>query len=180
MDSDRPLFVQIAEAIENQIVSGALLEESMAPSTNALATFYRINPATAAKGMRLLQDQGIVERRRGLGMFVTKGARKKLLAKRRTSINEEYVKPLVMEARVIGLHTDELIEMVEAEASSLSTDAGSGKTDADRLPTSVGMLPKVEASTKHGPAVIPGSSHRPTEDTGTPEITQRSGSEEAR
>ncbi len=180
MDTDRPLFVQIAEEIENQIVSGALLEGSMAPSTNALASFYRINPATAAKGMRLLQDEGIIERRRGLGMFVTKGAHKKLLAKRRASIHEEYVKPLVTEARVIGLHTDDLIEMVEAEARALPAHARQGKTETDRLFPSIGMPPKVTVSTKRGPVTTPWSSHRSMQDTGTPETAQRSDSEAVR
>lgn len=128
MNDDRPLFVQIASEIENQIVEGALLEESMAPSTNALAAFYRINPATAAKGMRLLQEDGILERRRGLGMFVTKGARKVLLEKRRSAVIQSYVRPLVKEARTIGLNDAELVQIVlrevERTVASGAVDSG--------------------------------------------------------
>ena len=51
MDDDRPLFLQIAEMLENQIIDGTLPEESRVPSTNELAAFHRINPATAGKGL---------------------------------------------------------------------------------------------------------------------------------
>ena len=129
MNDDRPLFVQIAEAVEDQIVSGALPEGSAAPSTNALAAFYRINPATAGKGMRLLQDQGVVERRRGLGMFVVKGARAELLQKRRASITTGYVRPLVAEARAIGLSKDDLVEMVKAEVDAQAGELATAEVD---------------------------------------------------
>lgn len=113
MDEDKPLFQQIAGSIEDQIVSGALPEGSAAPSTNALAAFHRINPATAAKGMRLLQDEGILEKRRGLGLFVTRGARSKLLKKRQGSFEAEFVLPMLVEAAAIGLQPSEVAGMVQ-------------------------------------------------------------------
>lgn len=113
MDEDKPLFQQIATSLADQIVSGALPEGSAAPSTNALAVFHRINPATAAKGMHLLQAEGILEKRRGLGMYVTAGARKKLLARRQEAFESTYVDPLVAEAAALNLSPDVIIETVQ-------------------------------------------------------------------
>ncbi|MBE3558523.1 MAG: GntR family transcriptional regulator [Ktedonobacteraceae bacterium] len=70
IDDSRPIFVQIAERIENDIINGEIPEETQVPSTNQFASFYHINPATAAKGINLLVDQGILYKKRGLGMFV--------------------------------------------------------------------------------------------------------------
>ena len=67
----RPIFLQIAEMIENDIVAGNLGEESQVPSTNEFAAMYRINPATAAKGINLLVEDGILHKRRGIGMGET-------------------------------------------------------------------------------------------------------------
>ncbi len=93
-DEGKPLFVQIAEQVEDQIVDGTLAEESKAPSTNELAAFYRINPATAAKGVNLLVDRSVLYKRRGIGMFVAPGARERVLAGRREAFAERYVAPV--------------------------------------------------------------------------------------
>ena len=89
MDDGRPIFLQIAEQIENSIVDGSLAEESQAPSTNELAAFHRINPATAAKGLNQLVDEGVLYKRRGIGMFVATGARERLLKRRRSEFAEQ-------------------------------------------------------------------------------------------
>lgn len=80
VEDGRPLFVQIAEEVESSVLDGSLAEGERAPSTNELAAFHRINPATAAKGVNLLVDRGILVKRRGLGMFVADGAREILRA----------------------------------------------------------------------------------------------------
>ena len=98
MDESRPIFQQIAEQIENDIISGALPEETQVPSTNEFAAFHRINPATAGKGVNLLVDDGILYKKRGIGMFVSDGARERLVAKRREAFRDEYLKPLLAEA----------------------------------------------------------------------------------
>lgn len=103
IDDTRPLFLQIAERIEDSIVDGSLPEDAQAPSTNELAAFYRLNPATAAKGVNLLVDKGILAKRRGIGMFVAPGARRALLAERRAAFAASYVEPLVVEAEKLGL-----------------------------------------------------------------------------
>ncbi len=113
IDENRPIFVQIAERIENDIIAGELAEEIQVPSTNQFASFYQINPATAAKGVNLLVDQGMLYKKRGLGMYVALGARAKLLEKRREQFFEQYVMPLLQEAEKLGITTEQVIEMVQ-------------------------------------------------------------------
>jgi DNA-binding transcriptional regulator YhcF (GntR family) len=113
MDDSRPIFMQIAERIENDIIEGRLPEESQVPSTNQFAAFYQINPATAAKGVNLLVDQGIIYKKRGIGMFVAAGTRVKLMEKRREQFYEEYVVTMVREAQKLGITVDQLTELIK-------------------------------------------------------------------
>lgn len=118
MDESRPIFVQIAERIENDIINGALAPESQVPSTNEFASFYRINPATAGKGINLLVDRGILYKRRGIGMFVSPEARDRLIDNRRTQFRDQYVAPLLAEADKLGITGRELAEMITKETAS--------------------------------------------------------------
>ncbi|MFT3877401.1 MAG: GntR family transcriptional regulator [Propioniciclava sp.] len=122
IEEGRPLFLQIAENVEDSIIDGSLAEEAQAPSTNELAAFYRINPATAAKGIAMLTDKGILTKRRGIGMFVTPGARELLLAERRTAFGVRYLDPLLAEARKIGLGPDDLARLLTERAGQTSTE----------------------------------------------------------
>jgi len=112
-DDGRPIFLQIAEQLENSIIEGALAEGDQVPSTNELAAFHRINPATAAKGVNQLVIDGILHKRRGIGMFVTTGARGLLRERRRARFAVQFVDPLVAEARKLGLALDDLRDLVE-------------------------------------------------------------------
>jgi DNA-binding transcriptional regulator YhcF (GntR family) len=112
-DDGRPLFVQIAEQIENSIVGGSLAADTQVPSTNELAAFHRINPATAAKGVNQLVTDGVLHKRRGIGMFVTTGARALLVDRRRGRFANEYVEPLIAEARKLGIDIEELKTMID-------------------------------------------------------------------
>jgi len=115
MDESRPIFLQIAERIENDIIAGVLPEGSQVPSTNEFAAFLRINPATAGKGVNLLVDTGILEKRRGIGMFVADGARARLVAQRRERFREQYVAPLLAEAAKLGITPAELTRLITEE-----------------------------------------------------------------
>jgi GntR family transcriptional regulator len=112
IDDGRPIFLQIAERIENDIIDGTLAEESQVPSTNEFAAFYRINPATAAKGVNRLVDDGILYKQRGIGMFVSAGSRAVLMQRRREKFFDQYVEPLAREARKLGIAADELADMI--------------------------------------------------------------------
>ncbi|MFV0425611.1 MAG: GntR family transcriptional regulator [Beutenbergiaceae bacterium] len=113
IEEGRPIFLQIAESVEDAIVEGQLLEEAQAPSTNELAAFHRINPATAAKGVAMLTDKGVLLKRRGIGMFVAPGARELLLEERRSAFAERFLDPLLAEAAKLGLGPDDLRRLLD-------------------------------------------------------------------
>lgn len=107
------LYQQIAQTIEDDILRGVYQEEEQVPSTNELAQAYHINPATAAKGLNLLTAEGILYKRRGLGMFVSPGAAEAVRQKRRAAFYDGYVRPLVKEGASLGLTGEELLAMVK-------------------------------------------------------------------
>ena len=109
---DKSIYLQIAEQIEDSILQSALEEEGQVPSTNQLAALYRINPATAGKGINILVDSGILYKRRGIGMFVATGAREQIRRKRKDMFYESYVRPLMVEASRLGIEPGELCEMI--------------------------------------------------------------------
>jgi GntR family transcriptional regulator len=113
LDEGTPLFVQVADRLAGEIADGGLAEGGRVPSTNELAAFYRINPATAAKGINVLADDGLLEKRRGIGMFVADGARQRLLARRRAEFTQRYVEPLLTEAARLGIDTGELFALIK-------------------------------------------------------------------
>ncbi|MGG7510574.1 GntR family transcriptional regulator [Plantibacter sp. YIM 135249] len=115
IEDGRPIFVQIAQQIENDILDGALPEEGQVPSTNEFAAFYRINPATAGKGVNRLVDDGILYKKRGIGMFVATGARERLIDKRRDDFREEFLRPLLAEAAKLGIGAAQLTDMIQKE-----------------------------------------------------------------
>lgn len=118
IDDSRPIFMQIAQMIENDIVDGILLEEAQVPSTNEFAAFHRINPATAAKGVNRLVDDGILYKKRGIGMFVAAGSRAVLVGRRREDFYEQFVRPLAREARKLGIDAEQLLAMMARESTA--------------------------------------------------------------
>lgn len=98
--------------LEQDILRDILLEEERVPSTNELAKLYAINPATAAKGVNLLVDEGILYKKRGIGMFVAAGAKETIRQKRKEHFFEDYIKEMLAEARNLGISREELIGMI--------------------------------------------------------------------
>ena len=113
LSSDKSIYVQIAESIENEILLGNLKEEDQAPSTNQFAKVYQINPATAGKGLNLLVEEGILYKKRGLGMFVAEGARKKILKKRQGIFFKEILPEIMGEAARLEITTKEIIDYID-------------------------------------------------------------------
>jgi DNA-binding transcriptional regulator YhcF (GntR family) len=113
IDDSRPIFVQIAERIEDDIIAGRLPEETQVPSTNQFASFYQINPATAAKGVNLLVDEGILYKKRGIGMFIKEGARMQLMENRKEQFYEQYVVAMIREAGKLGITAEQLTDMIQ-------------------------------------------------------------------
>lgn len=112
-NSDIPIYLQLKQAIEDDIVSGIFKEESQIPSTTEISLTYKINPATVGKGFNLLVDEGILVKKRGVGMFVKTGARGALLEKRRDAFFNTYVQNLMKEAKRLGITLDEIINMLK-------------------------------------------------------------------
>ncbi len=115
LTQEKSIYIQIAEMIERDILRDILLEEEKAPSTNELAKLYAINPATAAKGINILVDRGILYKKRGIGMFVMKGAKEMIMEKRKEEFYDNYIKKLLFEASSIGISKEELIDMIKKE-----------------------------------------------------------------
>lgn len=112
-DESRPIFLQLAEMLEDGIISGAFPEEGQIPSITEYSAALKINPATALKGINLLVEEGLVYKKRGVGMFVSTGAKEKLLQKRRENFYVNLAKPTAKEARALGLSLEELQKMME-------------------------------------------------------------------
>lgn len=112
LTDDKSIYLQIAERIENDILRGIVLEEEQVPSTNEFARTLAINPATAAKGINILVDQGILYKKRGIGMFVATGAKDMILNRRKGEFQETFIKALLKEARSLGISREEIIQML--------------------------------------------------------------------
>ena len=106
------IYQQIARMLEDGILRGIYPEGSQVPSTNELARHFNINPATAGKGINLLVSEGMLYKRRGLGMFVSEGAAALVREKRRQAFYTTYIRPLVKEARSLSLNEAELAGMI--------------------------------------------------------------------
>ena len=111
-DTDKSIYLQIAESIEDDILQKTIEEETQVPSTNQLAIMYRINPATAAKGINLLVNEGILYKKRGIGMFVSTGAADRIKSKRKKAFYDKYIIPLMDEASNLNIQQKEITDMI--------------------------------------------------------------------
>lgn len=115
LDESRPIFQQIKEQIEDAIINDSIVKEERVPSTNEFAKYYKINPATAAKGINQLVEEGIIYKRRGVGMFVTDETKVLLIQKRKETFFQNYVVPLQTEAVKLNISSAEIKEMLLRE-----------------------------------------------------------------
>ncbi len=113
----RPIFMEIADQIAADILVGTYGEETQVPSTNELSVHYRINPATAGKALNRLVDDGVLYKRRGLGMFVAAGAPEALRARRRAAFADDHVRPFLAEGHRLGLSLDDIVDLIRKDHS---------------------------------------------------------------
>ena len=111
-NGEKPIFQQIAEGLEDGILSGAFPEEGQIPSITEFSVLYKINPATALKGINLLVEEGVVYKKRGVGMFVAQGAAERLRVKRKEGLYDRFVASLVAEAKRLGIGKEELEALI--------------------------------------------------------------------
>ncbi|MBD5786117.1 GntR family transcriptional regulator [Cellulosimicrobium terreum] len=122
-DGPEPIYLQIAQMVRAQVLAGQTAEEEQVMSTTEFATTFRINPATAAKAFALLVDEGVLYKRRGLGMFVAPGARERLLAEHRERFFAEVLDPALAQADVLDIPSAAIVEHVLGRAHpDLPTD----------------------------------------------------------
>ena len=112
-NSQIPIYMQIAEWLENEILADRLVADGKVYSQYQLAEMFNINPATAGKGLSILLENDILYKKRGLGMFVVEGAKSKILATRRTHTLTQLVEEIVQEARRLAVSDEELIDLIK-------------------------------------------------------------------
>lgn len=113
LNNDVPIYLQIAKGIEENVLKGVFEEETVIPSTTEISVKYKINPATVAKGFNLLVSEGIIYKKRGVGMFVVTGSKEKLIKKRKESFYESYIVALIEEAKKLDISSSDIIKMIE-------------------------------------------------------------------
>ena len=111
--SEIPIYIQIAQCIEDGILNGIYKEDEMIPSTTEISVKFKINPATVAKGFNLLVDEGIIYKRRGVGMFVSNGSKEVLIQKRKDSFYSNYIVSLIEEAKKLNISINDIVEMIK-------------------------------------------------------------------
>ena len=112
LNDHEPIFIQISIAIEDEILCDSIKEGKQVPSTTELSKFYKINPATVLKGVNILVDKEILFKKRGIGMFVSKGAKEIIKNGRKENFKEVYLKDLIGEAKKLGITKEELLDMI--------------------------------------------------------------------
>jgi len=116
-DGTKPIYMQIAEWLETEIMNGHFQTDEKVYSQYQLAEMYTINPATAAKGLNLLADENILYKKRGLGMFVSENAKERIIQKRKNQTLKRLIEEVVLEARRLKIGETELIDMIKASQS---------------------------------------------------------------
>ena len=121
---EKPIFLQIAEQIEDSIFTGVYGEEERIPSTNEIAALLNINPHTVLKGVNLLVEEDILYKKRGLGMFVKEGAREKIRNKRKNAFFEQYIERLIQEDLLQPLDKSKLsnLDLLSEDVMGLEYD----------------------------------------------------------
>lgn len=115
---EKPIYLQVAQKLEDAILAGAFAEEEQIPSTTEISVTYRINPATALKGVNLLVDDRIIYKRRGLGMFVCPGAKETILSKRRQLFYDTFIASLLREAEKLGISREQVVALIQEESKN--------------------------------------------------------------
>ncbi|CAM4227722.1 GntR family transcriptional regulator [Jeotgalicoccus halotolerans] len=117
LNEKKPIYEQIRDWLADQIIDETLVEHDKVPSTNEIVTYFKVNHITVSKGVTELVEEGVLYKKRGVGMFVSEGARGKLLEKRREGFVEEYLKPMLEEAGKLDLSKSDIQKMIDMNRS---------------------------------------------------------------
>ena len=113
--NDVPIYIQIAQSIEDSILKDIFKENEMIPSTTEISVKYKINPATVAKGFNILVNEGIIYKKRGIGMFVSEGSKELLINRRKERFFNDYIISLLDEAKKLNISKEDVIKMIQRE-----------------------------------------------------------------
>lgn len=113
--NDVPIYIQIAQSVEDNILKEIFKENEMIPSTTEISVRYKINPATVAKGFNILVDEGIIYKKRGIGMFVSEGSKDLLMNRRKERFFNDYIISLLEEAKKLNISKEDIINMIQRE-----------------------------------------------------------------
>lgn len=119
-DGEKPIYIQIAEWLEAEIIDGTLQADDKMYSQYQLAELFTVNPATAGKGISILLEAEIVYKKRGLGTFVAQDAREKLLAKRKEGTLRRLIQELLAEAELLGVDDSQLLGLINQQRKERS------------------------------------------------------------
>lgn len=111
--NEKPIYIQLADWLADMIIEGAVKEGEQIPSTTEISVAYKVNPATALKGINILVDKSVIFKKRGVGMFVSDGAVKILKKERKNDFQKTFVKAMVDEAKKLGIEKKEILSMIE-------------------------------------------------------------------
>ena len=117
-----PIYIRIVEGVKDAILEGKVKEESQLTSTTYLSKQYNINIATVNKAINILVDQGLVYKKRGIGMFVKKGAINQLVKERREAFKERYIIATLKEAKKLNYTTEELQQLVKEAYEAIQNE----------------------------------------------------------
>ena len=117
-----PIYIRIVEGVKDAILEGKVKEESQLASTTYLSKQYNINIATVNKAINILVDQGLVYKKRGIGMFVKKGAINQLVKERREAFKERYIIATLKEAKKLNYTTEELQQLVKEAYEAIQNE----------------------------------------------------------
>lgn len=112
LNNEEPIFIQISQAIEDEILSNGIKEEEKVPSTTELSKLYKINPATVLKGINILVEKNILYKKRGIGMFVSEGAKTIIKEARKENFKHNFIKNLLQEADKLEINREELVDII--------------------------------------------------------------------
>lgn len=113
MHNTTPIYIQVAEWIENEILADRLLPDGKVYSQYQLAEVFNINPATAGKGLTILVEKEILYKKRGLGMFVMENAKHHIITTRRSDTLTVMAKEIVQEAKRLGVLDEDLLALIK-------------------------------------------------------------------
>lgn len=127
LSDDKPIYLQVKEYLMGEILNGAYSDDEQIPSTNELASFFSINPITVLKGVTMLSEEGIIYKKRGIGMFVSTGARKLIQEQYRQDFVEKDMESFVQKTKALRFSKKELFNLIEQRWNTPSPNETSPK-----------------------------------------------------